>query len=48
VGGGLGLGLSITYSIVKEHAGEIWVEGRPGFGAIFHVELPRAGEEGGE
>jgi C4-dicarboxylate-specific signal transduction histidine kinase len=48
VGGGLGLGLSITYSIVKEHGGEIRVEGRPGFGAIFHVELPRAGEQTGE
>jgi C4-dicarboxylate-specific signal transduction histidine kinase len=45
VGGGTGLGLSITYSIVKEHGGEIWVEGRPGEGAIFHIELPVAGEQ---
>jgi C4-dicarboxylate-specific signal transduction histidine kinase len=45
VGGGTGLGLSITYSIVKEHGGQIWVEGRPGEGAIFHIELPVAGEQ---
>jgi C4-dicarboxylate-specific signal transduction histidine kinase len=45
VGGGTGLGLSITYSIVKEHGGQIWVEGRPGKGAIFHIELPVAGEQ---
>jgi C4-dicarboxylate-specific signal transduction histidine kinase len=45
VGGGTGLGLSITYSIVKEHGGQIWVDGRPGKGAIFHIELPVAGEQ---
>jgi C4-dicarboxylate-specific signal transduction histidine kinase len=48
VGGGTGLGLSITYSIVKEHGGRIWVDGRPGEGAVFHIELPVAGEPSDE
>jgi C4-dicarboxylate-specific signal transduction histidine kinase len=48
VGGGTGLGLSITYSIVKEHGGQIWVDGRPGEGAVFHIELPVAGESSDE
>jgi C4-dicarboxylate-specific signal transduction histidine kinase len=48
VGAGTGLGLSITYSIVKEHGGRIAVEGRPGRGARFTIELPLApkGEDG--
>jgi C4-dicarboxylate-specific signal transduction histidine kinase len=44
VGSGTGLGLSITYSIVKEHAGEIWVSSRPGTGATFEIELPAAAD----
>jgi C4-dicarboxylate-specific signal transduction histidine kinase len=40
VGAGTGLGLSITYSIVKEHAGDIWVSSPPGGGATFEIELP--------
>jgi len=39
------LGLSITYSILKEYGGEISVHSRPGKGAMFLVELPFAGEE---
>ncbi|HEX2091503.1 MAG TPA: ATP-binding protein [Longimicrobiaceae bacterium] len=39
-GEGTGLGLSMTYSIVMEHGGEIRVESRPGEGAAFTVELP--------
>jgi two-component system C4-dicarboxylate transport sensor histidine kinase DctB len=42
VGEGTGLGLSITYGIIKEHQGTITVRNRPGAGAQFCVELPRA------
>jgi C4-dicarboxylate-specific signal transduction histidine kinase len=45
VGAGTGLGLSITYSILKEYGGDITVEGGPGEGAKFVVELPVAREE---
>ncbi|PWB83826.1 MAG: hypothetical protein C3F11_04565 [Methylocystaceae bacterium] len=38
--GGLGVGLSITRSIVEEHHGQIWAEPNPDGGAIFTVVLP--------
>ncbi len=37
---GTGLGLSVTYGIIQEHAGKIRVESRPGQGTTFHVEFP--------
>jgi PAS domain S-box-containing protein len=37
---GTGLGLSVSYSIVKRHGGEMHVETRPGGGATFAVNLP--------
>jgi PAS domain S-box-containing protein len=37
---GTGLGLSIVYGIVKEHAGEVYVENPREGGARFIVELP--------
>ncbi len=39
---GLGLGLFICRQIVAGHGGRIWVEGGPGRGASFLVELPGA------
>lgn len=40
VGEGTGLGLSVSYGIVKEHGGEIQVESTEGKGATFTVILP--------
>ena len=38
--GGTGLGLSVTYSLVKAHQGEIIFDTRPGQGTSFTVYLP--------
>jgi PAS domain S-box-containing protein len=39
---GLGMGLSISRTIVQAHGGQIWAENRAGRGAIFHCMLPVA------
>lgn len=42
VGQGLGLGLSISYGIIRDMGGEIGVRSVPGAGTTFTVSLPRS------
>jgi CheY-like chemotaxis protein len=42
-----GLGMSVSYGIIKRHGGEILVESEPGKGTTFIIHLPTGyGEEG--
>ncbi|MDM0011681.1 ATP-binding protein [Variovorax sp. J22P168] len=43
---GMGLGLSISRSIVEAHAGRLRVESTPGKGTVFHVDLPSLRPDG--
>ncbi|MDM3888835.1 ATP-binding protein [Pseudomonas sp. BCRC 81390] len=40
IGQGTGLGLSLSYGIIKRHGGEIHVTSEVGIGTTFRVELP--------
>lgn len=37
---GTGLGLTLTYKIIKEHGGDISVTSKPGQGSTFSIQLP--------
>ena len=39
-GQGTGLGLSLSYDIVKAHEGELKVETKEGDGTVFMIQLP--------
>jgi two-component system, NtrC family, sensor kinase len=41
VGEGAGLGLAVTYGIIKEHGGEITVESESGKFTRFLIQLPQ-------
>ena len=43
---GLGLGLSISRSIIAAHSGRIWGSNRQGAGATFYIALPMASDLG--
>ena len=43
--GGTGLGLSVSYGIVKNHHGEIRVDSKAGVGTTFTIELPQYNKE---
>ncbi|MEW6108396.1 MAG: ATP-binding protein [Nitrospirota bacterium] len=42
---GVGLGLAICYSIIKNHGGYLTAESGPGFGTVFTIYLPASRNE---
>jgi C4-dicarboxylate-specific signal transduction histidine kinase len=40
----IGIGLSISRSIIEEHGGHLWATNNPSRGANFHLTLPTEGE----
>lgn len=42
---GMGVGLSISRTIIEAHGGRIWAEPNPAGGAVFRLTLRAVGEE---
>ena len=47
-GEGTGLGLSVSYGIIKNHGGNIFVESKPGTGTTFTIVLTAASKDKGK
>ncbi len=43
---GMGIGLSISRSIINVHGGQLWAENNAGYGATFQFSIPVIGESG--
>jgi signal transduction histidine kinase len=41
---GIGIGLSISRSIIRAHGGRLWASANAPHGAVFRLSLPVAGE----
>ncbi|MGE5502880.1 MAG: sensor histidine kinase [Actinomycetota bacterium] len=41
---GMGLGLSISKSIIEAHDGRLWADNGPAGGAVFHLTIPVSGD----
>jgi PAS domain S-box-containing protein len=48
VGEGTGLGLAVSYGIIKEHGGRIWAESAPGRDTTLIIELPVRSDQAGD
>ena len=46
--GGMGMGLSISRSILQSHGGRLWASANDGAGTGFHFSVPKYQHEGSQ